>query len=164
MKPASKLCLIAATLLMLGTGTAMAGTVAPVKANNVVLVHGSWADGSSWSDVITRLQAAGLHVTAVQNPLTSVADDLGPQLSGLISPFPAFSVLFAAFTHSQQGAQSASNLLRGVIVGSGAYAVFFLCVGLLLKRVGIAPTYLLACAAAVSFSALFYLGTRQRRR
>lgn len=49
MKPASKLCLIAASLLMLGTGTAMAGTVAPVKANNVVLVHGSWADGSSWS-------------------------------------------------------------------------------------------------------------------
>ncbi|WP_369531296.1 esterase/lipase family protein [Pseudomonas simiae] len=54
----------------------MAGTVAPVKANNVVLVHGSWADGSSWSEVITRLQAAGLHVTAVQNPLTSVADDV----------------------------------------------------------------------------------------
>ena len=76
MKPVSKLCLVAASLLMLGTGTAMAGTVAPVKANNVVLVHGSWADGSSWSEVITRLQAAGLHVTAVQNPLTSVADDV----------------------------------------------------------------------------------------
>lgn len=41
-----------------------------------MLVHGSWADGSSWADVITRLQAAGLHVTAVQNPLTSVADDV----------------------------------------------------------------------------------------
>lgn len=76
MKAASKLCLIAASLLMLGTGTAMAGTVAPIKADNVVLVHGSWADGSSWSEVITRLQAAGLHVTAVQNPLTSVADDV----------------------------------------------------------------------------------------
>ncbi len=76
MKPASKLCLIAASLLMLGTGTAMAGTVAPIKANNVVLVHGSWADGSSWSEVITRLQATGLHVTAVQNPLTSAAEDV----------------------------------------------------------------------------------------
>ncbi|KJZ53911.1 alpha/beta fold hydrolase [Pseudomonas marginalis] len=76
MKPASKLCLIATSLLMLGTGTALAGTVASVNANNVVLVHGSWADGSSWSEVITRLQAAGLHVTAVQNPLTSVADDV----------------------------------------------------------------------------------------
>ena len=76
MKPASKLCLIATSLLMLGTGAAVAGPIAPVKANNVVLVHGSWADGSSWSEVITRLQAAGLHVTAVQNPLTSVADDV----------------------------------------------------------------------------------------
>jgi len=76
MKAMSKLCLIAASLLILGAGSAMASDIAPVKANNVVLVHGSWADGSSWSDVITRLQAAGLHVTAVQNPLTSVADDV----------------------------------------------------------------------------------------
>src|SRR5262245_37241556 len=42
-----------------------------VKARNVVLVHGAWADGSSWGEVIPRLQAAGLNVTAVQNPLTS---------------------------------------------------------------------------------------------
>src|SRR5258707_810062 len=46
----------------------------PVRARNVVLVHGAWADGSSWSEVIARLQAAGMHVTAVQNPLTSLAD------------------------------------------------------------------------------------------
>jgi pimeloyl-ACP methyl ester carboxylesterase len=45
-----------------------------LKARNVVLVHGAWADGSSWSEVITRLQAAGLRVTAVQNPVTSLAD------------------------------------------------------------------------------------------
>lgn len=48
----------------------------PVEARNVVLVHGAWADGSSWSDVIARLQAAGLRVTAVQNPLTSLADSV----------------------------------------------------------------------------------------
>ena len=39
----------------------------------VVLVHGAYADGSSWSAVIQRLQGAGLAVTAVQNPLTSLA-------------------------------------------------------------------------------------------
>lgn len=43
---------------------------------NVVLVHGAYADGSSWSDVIVRLQAAGMNVTSVQNPLTSLADDV----------------------------------------------------------------------------------------
>jgi pimeloyl-ACP methyl ester carboxylesterase len=45
-------------------------------AKNVVLVHGLYADGSSWIDVIPYLQRAGLNVTAVQNPLTSLADDV----------------------------------------------------------------------------------------
>jgi pimeloyl-ACP methyl ester carboxylesterase len=55
---------------------AHAQTVAPLAARNVVLVHGAWADGSSWDEVIARLQAAGLKVTAVQNPLTSLADSV----------------------------------------------------------------------------------------
>jgi len=52
--------------------TAFAQTTA--KAKNVVLVHGLFADGSSWSEVIPRLQAAGLNVTSVQNPLTTLPD------------------------------------------------------------------------------------------
>lgn len=43
---------------------------------NIVLVHGAFADGSSWSAVIPLLQADGYHVTAVQNPLTSLQDDV----------------------------------------------------------------------------------------
>src|SRR6202050_3100667 len=43
---------------------------------NIVLVHGAWAEGSSWSSVIERLQADGYHVTAPQFPLTSLADDV----------------------------------------------------------------------------------------
>jgi len=42
----------------------------------IVLVHGAWADGSSWSDVIGRLQAGGYRVIAPQFPLTSLADDV----------------------------------------------------------------------------------------
>jgi pimeloyl-ACP methyl ester carboxylesterase len=45
-------------------------------AGNVVLVHGAYADGSSWLEVIPLLQEAGLWVTAVQNPLTSLEDDV----------------------------------------------------------------------------------------
>lgn len=41
------------------------------RARNVVLVHGLFADGSCWSAVIPKLQAAGLNVTSVQNPLTT---------------------------------------------------------------------------------------------
>src|SRR5262249_31546668 len=44
------------------------------QAKNVVLVHGLFADGSSWSEVIPRLLAAGLNVTSVQNPLTTLTE------------------------------------------------------------------------------------------
>lgn len=46
------------------------------RVRNVVLVHGAYADGSSWAEVIPLLQRAGLKVTSVQNPLTSLADDV----------------------------------------------------------------------------------------
>ena len=54
-------------------GAAAAAQPAP-KARNVVLVHGLFADGSSWSEVIARLQGAGLNATAVQNPLTTLPE------------------------------------------------------------------------------------------
>ncbi|XYD12264.1 alpha/beta hydrolase (plasmid) [Methylobacterium sp. NMS12] len=44
------------------------------RARNVVLVHGLFADGSCWSEVIPHLQAAGLTVTSVQNPLTTLEE------------------------------------------------------------------------------------------
>jgi pimeloyl-ACP methyl ester carboxylesterase len=43
---------------------------------NIVLVHGAFADGSCWSAVISLLQERGYHVSAVQNPLTSLRDDV----------------------------------------------------------------------------------------
>ncbi|MDI7864235.1 alpha/beta hydrolase [Rhizobiaceae bacterium n13] len=52
----------------------MAATTAAVKARNIVLVHGLFADGSCWSEVIARLQPQGFNVTAVQNPLTTLPD------------------------------------------------------------------------------------------
>src|SRR5438552_5422563 len=52
----------------------MAANATPVKARNVVLVHGLFADGSCWSEVIGRLQAAGLNDTSVHNPLTILPD------------------------------------------------------------------------------------------
>ena len=52
----------------------MAVNATPEKARNVVLVHGLFADGFSWSEVIPRLQAAGLNVTSVQNPLTTLPE------------------------------------------------------------------------------------------
>src|SRR5438445_6929970 len=61
----------AASTLFQGTAAAAS---APPKARNVVLVHGLFADGSCWSEVIGRLQAVGLNATAVQNPLTTLPE------------------------------------------------------------------------------------------
>ncbi len=43
---------------------------------SVVLVHGAWADGSSWKEVILRLEREGRHVIAAPVPLTSLGDDV----------------------------------------------------------------------------------------
>lgn len=66
---------VAAAVASLIVTRGMAATPAAlVKARNIVLVHGLFADGSCWSEVIARLQAAGLNVTAVQNPLTTLPE------------------------------------------------------------------------------------------
>jgi pimeloyl-ACP methyl ester carboxylesterase len=44
--------------------------------HNIVLVHGAFVDGSSWNGVVAKLQQKGYHVSSVQNPLTSLADDV----------------------------------------------------------------------------------------
>ena len=62
--------LAAGTMASLLPRLALAQTA--TGARNVVLVHGLFADGSCWSEVIARLQAAGLNATAVQNPLTTL--------------------------------------------------------------------------------------------
>jgi pimeloyl-ACP methyl ester carboxylesterase len=70
-------------LLSTGAGLAFALPVIPALAQkpatsvrNIVLVHGAFADGTSWSKVIPILEHKGYHVVAVQNPLTSLSDDV----------------------------------------------------------------------------------------
>ena len=64
----------------MGVATALSGVghaqsqQQPVK--NIVLVHGAFADGTSWGKVIPILESRGFHVVAVQNPLTSLSDDV----------------------------------------------------------------------------------------
>jgi hypothetical protein len=55
---------------------APAATGPAPKVKNVVLVHGAYADGSCWADVIPYLQARGLTVASVQNPLRTLEEDV----------------------------------------------------------------------------------------
>ncbi len=67
---------LAASLLVFSFAVPAQSQSAPRGVKNVVLVHGAFADGSSWAKVIPVLQAKGFRVIAVQNPLTSLADDV----------------------------------------------------------------------------------------
>jgi pimeloyl-ACP methyl ester carboxylesterase len=66
--------LVAGAAVSLASTKGIAATMAPPRARNVVLAHGLFADGSCWTEVIGRLQAAGLNATAVQNPLTTLPE------------------------------------------------------------------------------------------
>jgi pimeloyl-ACP methyl ester carboxylesterase len=73
---------ITTTLLagIVGAATVLSGCTQPqsqqLPVKNIVLVHGAFADGTSWGKVIPILEARGFHVVAVQNPLTSLSDDV----------------------------------------------------------------------------------------
>ncbi len=73
-----KFTIIAGTLALAAglAGAAQPGTAQNAAVTNVVLVHGAFADGSSWAKVIPLLTARGLNVVAVQIPMTSLADDV----------------------------------------------------------------------------------------
>jgi pimeloyl-ACP methyl ester carboxylesterase len=63
-------------LALLAASFVHAGDDPVLHPKDVILVHGAWADGSSWSKVIPLLEGRGFNVTAVQLPLTSVTDDV----------------------------------------------------------------------------------------
>src|SRR5258706_15160232 len=72
----SKLSCMAAAALAFSAFQGFAQQVPSQPVKNIVLVHGAFADASSWTKVIPLLEGKGLHVTAVQNPLSSLADDV----------------------------------------------------------------------------------------
>jgi pimeloyl-ACP methyl ester carboxylesterase len=77
MKSFFKQAILVAAVSGAALGPLAASAAPPGRAaTTVVLVHGAFADGSSWDRVIPLLQAKGLHVVSVQNPLTSLADDV----------------------------------------------------------------------------------------
>lgn len=109
-------------------------------------------------DLPLRMAAA----TGVVLGLTSLAPVLGPALSGLLSPIPVFALVLGAFAHHTQGPGAAARLLRGVVIGSFAFATFFLIVGTLLTRLSIGASYLLAGLGALAVNAAaLYLGRRR---
>src|SRR5918994_7071615 len=88
----------------------------------VVLVHGAWADGSSWNEVIKRLQAEGVQVTAPANPLRGISID-SAYINNLLGQVPG-PVLAVAHSYGcaviTNAATNANNVLGLVYVAAFA--------------------------------------------
>jgi hypothetical protein len=81
--------------------------------------------------------------------LTTASGRLGAQLSGLLAPFPVITTVLASFTHAQRGAADAVRLLRGMLTGFGAFALFCFTLTLSLPGSGVAAAFVLATVAAL---------------
>jgi hypothetical protein len=88
-------------------------------------------------DIPARILVA----TAFVVLLTAAAPALGPQLTGLLAPFPLFGSTLAVFAHQFQGPQAAVSVLRGLLVGMFAFASFFAVLAALLERAGLVAAF-----------------------
>jgi len=113
----------------------------------------------SW-DLPARMVTATLLVLA----LTSAAEWLGPQLSGIISTFPVFAGVLTVFAHQALGKSAAINVLRGLLLGLFSFAAFFVALAVTIERFGIATGFVAALAAALAVQTLSLLIARHTMR
>ncbi len=96
--------------------------------------------------------------------LTTASGWLGPQLSGLLAPFPVITTVLATFTHTQRGAGEAVKLLRGMLSGFVAFALFCFTLTISLRASGVATAFALATAVALAGQAAMISRARRARR
>jgi hypothetical protein len=101
-------------------------------------------------DLPVRMSIATLLVLS----LTGFAPALGPRLTGLLSPYPLYAAILAAFAHQQRGPAAATQVLRGLLFGLFAFAGFFAALAVLLERVGIGPAFLAAIVLTLALQAV----------
>jgi hypothetical protein len=84
--------------------------------------------------------------------LTEVAPVLGPRLSGVLATFPLYAAVLTVFAH-RAGPAPAVQVLRGLLLGLFSFAGFFLVLGGLIERLGVAGAFVAATAAALAIQA-----------
>jgi hypothetical protein len=99
-----------------------------------------------WWDIPARMVVT----TAFVLLLTGVASQLGPRLTGLVTPFPLYAAVLVVFTHALEGPARAAGVLRGLLLGLYCFVGFFFVLALLLERSGIAPAFVAAAAVALA--------------
>ncbi len=86
--------------------------------------------------------------------LTGGAAFLGSRLTGLLATIPLYVSVLTVFAHQQQGSAAAAHVLRGLLYGMFAFAGFFVALGLLIERAGIAVSFLAATVTALAIQGM----------
>jgi len=95
--------------------------------------------------------------------LTAIAGWLGPRLSGLLAPFPIIATVLATFTHAQHGTLEVQRLLRWLLSGYGAFALFCFTLAITLRPLGTGAAFALATAVALITQGAIIFVLRLRR-
>jgi hypothetical protein len=113
-----------------------------------------------WWDIPGRMLLAA----AIVFLLTQSAEELGPRVSGLLTPFPVAATILAACTHHFEGRGAVGQLLRGLLIGLVSFASFFLILGLFIVQWGAGPAFGAATVGALVLHAgvLRHLGMGPR--
>jgi hypothetical protein len=93
-----------------------------------------------------------LITTALVVGLTGVAPALGPRLSGVLATFPVYAAILTVFAH-RAGAAPAAQVLRGLLLGLFSFGAFFLVLGGLIERLGVAGGFVAATITALAIQA-----------
>ncbi|MDR2696658.1 MAG: hypothetical protein LBC79_09820 [Deltaproteobacteria bacterium] len=113
-----------------------------------------------WWDLPLRMGVA----VAVVLLITGFAGALGPKWSGLLAPFPAFTLIMTVFAHQQHGPAAAHQILYGVVVGAFSAIAFFCIVAFGLTRMGPLITFTLAALATCAMNGLILALMLRRQR
>jgi hypothetical protein len=141
----SELSIPAVAALALVGASLLVGLASLPRPGSQALAH---ARAPAW-DLPMRAACALALVLA----LTAVSGWLGPRLSGLLAPFPVITTVLATFTHAQRGTDELLALLRGMLAGFGAFALFCFTLAELLNRLDTAGAFALATGLALLMQA-----------
>jgi hypothetical protein len=103
------------------------------------------------------LPARGLAAMALVIALTAASGALGPNLSGLLAPFPIITSVLAAFTHLHGGPEQVKVLLRNFLIGFYGFAAFCFVLAISLPSLGTGLSFSLATAVALVVQLLVFL-------
>jgi hypothetical protein len=96
--------------------------------------------------------------------ITGVAQWFGPQLTGLLTPFPVYATILAVFTHRSQGGAPAISLLRGVVAGSFTFTTFFLVISATIINWGVGLAFVSAILIGIVTHAISFQFLKRETR